>query len=566
MDGPRTIHRRSLFAILKRDARLLLVLMLLVGALRVWVISHTAVAARDSIGFIRYAYRLEHEPWTHVMQDSLHPPLYPLTVLAVALPVRHLAHSADVLVMQYSAQAACALAGMLLVIPMFYLGQHLFDRRVGFWSALLFQCLPVGSHALSDGLTEGVFLLLVATFLLAAAHALRRGSLLYFAICGVCSGLGYLARPEGAALAMVLGAVLIVYRFRFAWRWPTSRVAGCMATLVGCALLTGLPYMVTIKGFTHKYSILWILDHVGIGRHVHDGVDRVHRETPEEEPRLALAPVLEALETGGDVPFPVVLAYWERGWVGGDRHDCSFRWGVTALLREVGRGFHYVVWVPAVLGLWWFRRRAWQTPLVAMIAGLCLFYVIVLLLLTMVAGYISQRHSLVFVLCGMPWAVAGMLELPRRLSAVGAWLGLPKVIVSWAGHRRAAEFLFVVALVIYGLPSSVKALHPTRTGFREAGFWLASHVDEHDEVLDPFCWSEYYAGRVFKKAQYPYDTSKIEPSYVVIDNIYSADHHSHLGGLEKAQRLAKTGTLVYSWPTNYRVDQALVFVYQVARK
>ena len=66
---------------------------------------------------------------------------------------------------------------MLLIVPMFYLGKDLFDRRVGFWSALLFQCLPVGSRALSDGLTEGLFLLLIATGLLLAVGAFRTGSL-----------------------------------------------------------------------------------------------------------------------------------------------------------------------------------------------------------------------------------------------------------------------------------------------------------------------------------------------------------------------------------------------------
>jgi hypothetical protein len=563
------MHRSNgLLVALRRDYRLLLLLLLLASGLRVWIISHTAVAARDSIGFIRYAYCLEHQPWKQVLRDSLHPPLYPLTVLAVAVPARHLVHSADVLTMQYSAQAASALAGVLLVIPMFYLGKHLFDRRVGFWSALLFQCLPVGSHALSDGLTEGVFLLLTASFLLAAAHALRRRSALYFAICGACSGLAYLARPEGAALALVLGAVLVVYQLRPAWRWPGFQVRRCAAHLVGVALLFSVPYMCVIGGFTHKLSILWIMQKVGLVHHADDGHHRVGVEPRDREPQLAWADDLEERDTDsrpGPLPLAVIWAKWDWGWGGaGERHDCSLRWGANALLKELARGFHYVAWIPALFGLWWFRRRAWQTPLVAVITSLCLFYVVVLLLLGMVAGYISQRHSLVFVLCGAPWAVAGMLEMPRRMSVIGTWMRAPAAVINWGGQRRAVEVLFAAAIALYGVPASLQPLHPTRVGFREAGFWIASNLDPNDEVLDPFCWTNYYAGRVFANAQLPVDQTKVEPKYVVIDSIYSADHHSHLPDLEKAQRLAATGRLVYHWPVNCDAQQALVFVYQVS--
>src|SRR5438067_1669545 len=64
-------------------------------------------------------------------------------------------------------------------------------RRVGFWSALLFQCLPASARILSDGLSEGVFLLLTAVALLLAVHALRSGSVACFTLCGICGGLAY---------------------------------------------------------------------------------------------------------------------------------------------------------------------------------------------------------------------------------------------------------------------------------------------------------------------------------------------------------------------------------------
>jgi len=132
-------------------------LLLLSAGIRVWHIHHTEVTARDGVGFIRYAWQLQHEPWTTVLRGNPHPPLYPLAILGVSIPLRQLVNDDASRAMQLSAQVASALAGVLLVIPMYYLGKELFNRSVGFWSAAIFQCLPASSRVLSDALAEGLW-------------------------------------------------------------------------------------------------------------------------------------------------------------------------------------------------------------------------------------------------------------------------------------------------------------------------------------------------------------------------------------------------------------------------
>src|SRR5947209_3577018 len=77
--------------------------------------------------------------------------------------------------MQLSAQLASCLASVLLVVPMFYLGRELLDRRTAFWATVLFQCLPATGKMMADGLLEPVFLVCVSTALLFAARGLRTG-------------------------------------------------------------------------------------------------------------------------------------------------------------------------------------------------------------------------------------------------------------------------------------------------------------------------------------------------------------------------------------------------------
>src|SRR3954471_18327983 len=88
------------------DARWLVLLLALTVALRVWLLCHTEVAARDSIGFIRYALQFETQPWNEVVHQNHQHPGYPFTVLAVSWPVRQFVAKPDVIRMQLSAQLA----------------------------------------------------------------------------------------------------------------------------------------------------------------------------------------------------------------------------------------------------------------------------------------------------------------------------------------------------------------------------------------------------------------------------------------------------------------------------
>src|SRR5262249_3949187 len=193
------------------------------------VIGHTEVVARDGIAFINYALELEKKPWTEVLQSSPQHPGYPLSILAVSGPIRDYLGKTDCDTMQLSAQIASALAGILLVIPMFLLGKQLFDRTVGFWAALLFQCLPVSGRILSDGLSEALFLLLMTMALYLALRALRSQSSTLFAWCGLFGGLAYLTRPEGVVLVIAVVLLLLVMQavpsWRRPWRWTFASSA-----------------------------------------------------------------------------------------------------------------------------------------------------------------------------------------------------------------------------------------------------------------------------------------------------------------------------------------------------
>lgn len=498
----------------RRDLALVLALVALAVALRAWSLRHTEVAARDSIGFIRYAWRLRHEPWPEVVRTSEQHPGYPALVLAASEAVRHYSPGPDHRVMQRSAQLAASACGVLLVVPMFLLGRELFDRRVGFWAAAAFQCLPAGGRTLADGLSEPTFLLFAVAALWLGTRALRDGSAVAFAAAGLCGGLAYLTRPEGGLVVGATGLVLLGAQAVRAWRRPWRRVLVCGAALGAAALAVGGPLVAVTGKWTTK-------------------------PTGEKVLRTAAA--------GSFRPSPVVAAAPLAVWWPEDQDRLT--WGLKALGRVWVEGGNYVLAVPALLGLVCGWRRLRDRPGTWLVLLVCLGLCLVLWRVAVVAGYLSDRHMLLVLLGTTYWAAAGTAFVGDRVGRL-----YPR------GNWCAAALL--AALAASGLPKVLEPLHANRSGFRDAGLWLAEHAAAADPVLDPYCWAHYYAGRLFLEGRdLTPPPGHTHTQYVVLER--GASRHERLPTLPVAEELARRGQVVYRLAVKRGKKDAEVFVYAV---
>lgn len=509
MDDPATTSRRGW-----SDAILLALLLLIAGAIHGWILTHTEVPARDSIGFIRYSLALQSQPLTEALQHGQQHPAYPLAIAAVSLPVRHfLGMTSESLML--SAQLTSALAGMLLVLPMFYLGKELFDRRVGFWAALLFQVLPAASRVTSDGLSDALFFLLTATALLLGARALRRQSPTELGLCGLFSALAYLTRPEGALIALVVLLILLAVQVRRNLRWPWRRAAaGCTAFAVAFAIAAG-PYMTVIGGFSNKPTSRKFLN--------------LSHETdtlppPPDQARAAFGPL---------------LAVWWNGYAQQSGHP-PLSWALWALIREMVRVSQSVLWLPLLLGLWQFRRRLVQVPGLMVLLVLAGIYAVIVARMAVVVGYLSERHTLFLMFCGMFWAAAELVWLSERIPVLLAKVGRPVPL-----RCQSLVTIACLSALAAGLATeALRPLHANRAGHRAAGLWLRDRFRPGDEILDPFCWAHYYAGAVFAE-NVGLAPAHPRTRYIVLEN--STGQHSRLPLMVIARHLAMQGVPVYRW-------------------
>ena len=162
-------------------------------------------------------------------------------------------------------------------------------------------------------------------------------------------------------------------------------------------------------------------------------------------------------------------------------------WGLAVLGYEIAKGACYVGAAAALLGLWLDRRRLVYLPGDWMMLLVCLGVAYALWRVVVVVGYLSDRHTLLILLCGGPWCVAGLVAASEFLAA-----RLPGVTL---GRGGASALPLLLALVT--LPKTLQPLHLHRTGFREAGQWIAQHSLPFEHIDDALCWSHYYGDRVF---------------------------------------------------------------------
>jgi 4-amino-4-deoxy-L-arabinose transferase-like glycosyltransferase len=520
----------------ERSWKLLILLLVLAAGMRTWVVANTEVMSRDAHIYIDYALQLESRPWQEVLLGNHQHPGYPLTILAASVPVSQVLGRTDCVAMQLSAQLVSAIAGVLMVVPMFFLGKILFNARVSFWAALLFQCLPVSGKILSDGLSESLFLLLVATALLLAVQGIRLRTPWRFIPCGLCGGLAYLIRPEAVVIVGVIGLVLLIMQgvplWRRGWRW-TIASGTCLALT---ALAAGSPYYLATGQFTNKPSGKTFVPAADSDEATPSPAARAHDDARHVQAAVVFAPAPLAVWLNRDLSLPERLGTGLRG-----------------VLSEVLKGFHFVAWLPALLGLWWERRRLLPRPEAWLIALLMLVDFLILWRLAMVAGYVSERHVVLLVMCGLLPAAACLLELPRLVGASRAW-----------------ALVLLLALIGASLCRTLQPLHANRAGHHAAGLWLAQHAGPDDEVADShFGWAKFYAGRpVYAKDPVAHGPDFHATRFVVkgssLERVNPYGQTNSQADMTEQEIKEAGGRPVFHWPERSPLAKAKVVVWAVS--
>lgn len=506
------------------------------------MIANTSMTARDSLGLARDALQLQNpavcaptdpatgqkkKDWTivDVMKTKQHPPGYPLAVLTVFQPVRYATEEPVQDEILRATQVTSAIAAFFLVLPTYWLGRMMFGQFAGFAAALIFQMLPVALEVTSDGLTDGLYLLGFGSAMMLAMRALRKPGVGGFLTTGLAIGCTYLVRPEGLIVAVALAVT--VFGFVLFRLWPFSLSMGRLTALAVGTALPAIPYMVLIGGISNKPT-------AGDALPVIDSTIR-------EQLTVRAATHIEG---------PLFAAWYVPAEDGG-----KAAWIASALFKETFKTFHYASMIFALIGLVVAVKRLRADPWLWFPIVLGGGMLCVLVLLPMIRGYISERHTLPLVYIGVLFAAGGLQALPRLLAP----------IPPWGKHfsTHATSIGALVLIVASCVPTLFKSAHENRLGHKYAGEYLATHMSPENALIDPFEWARFYSGRAIYTV--PDNDPNSPVVFAILESSNKDNPHSRLPQMVNALNVQKDvrSKVVYHWPEDVPVKDAEVLVYRL---
>lgn len=457
---------------LNTERRWLLALLFISCLLRAWHLISTEVTARDSIHFIRMAWQLEHEPWKEVLSKATQHPGYPIAILGMGKLIRPAFPEDLPTAMQVSAQMVSAFASLLLVFPLFFLGRSLFGPPGAALGVFLVQFLPVTARLFPDGLSEALFLFFVFSGIWLFQIGLRQERLTPLALSGLLTGFAYLTRPEGGLIliaCLLVGGYLLLIKQTWLIRRGRGYALVALLILAAAFMVPAVPFALTIGRLTSKPTATRILQ----------------ANPVEATGHLNPGPNQRGIPAG-----PVWAAWYDFQREGAP----GVAWGIWATTGMVIRGLLFAFWLPALLALWkyWDRIKGDPGCLTQTAVACGIYFALVRVAANL--GYVSDRHLVLIVVPALLLAGGYLVDWHCRLWGKGNQAGI------MSGRLKLERTIFVVLgliALVSGAKLTLEPLHSNRSGFKVAGDWIRKNGRPGDEVIDPYQWAHYYAGRVF---------------------------------------------------------------------
>jgi len=434
--------------------------LILCGALRLWLVAHSDLIARDGTALVASAKRFDRDAVGEIKTSLFHP-AYPASIVGVRRVL--LACGADaeqVWTWDLSGQVVSLGAALLATLGLWLFAERLLNWPIAFVSVLLMSLTrkwsALGADVLADALAIcfqvwGALLALIAAERLADG---RKRALAWAAGVGVLTAAAYLVRPEAIFIGPVAASLWLANIARKRAPWRLSLAVVLLAALTA-ALCAG-PYMLTIGAFSRKTSVLKFL------------------------PPPAAS--------------PTAASVWPLAASAGDS-------GVHQIIDQLTISLHLILSVLAlVCVVTWLstRVRRLRTPDRVRIFPSCDGVILMLAAVALPAGplihyahiqKLSHRYLMFQALLLSPLAGAGLTILGQYLQIAADRLGRPV-------RQAQTVFAVIVAALAAGLMAhSLRPLHQGKGNFRTAAAFVREITTPDDFVASTEPWILHYGGR-----------------------------------------------------------------------
>lgn len=437
------------------NVSILLTVALCIG---LYLITTTAVIAKDGVTFIKYAKQLD-VAHTQTMVNEFQHPGYPWLILTAYRMTGFLHENTSILNWVYCAQSVTLIFRLLAIVILYFIAKQLFGARMSFWAILILVLLPKPAEYGSDALSDWPHLFFLVSGLLLLFKGVANKRWWIFGFAGLAAGAGYLIRPECAQL-VVLGSLWLGLQLL----WPKrvmskgKALSALVLILVGFLAIAG-PYM-KLKGAVFPKK--------NVGQFTQRSQQlEVHAENNQT--------ISEATHTSQFTPSNIAKAF---GKLVGNVGETLMWFFVPALLIGMRK---------------WFKGQKWHESESFFIIALIALNIPVMIWLYCKHGYMSNRHTL-------PLLIIPILYVPVGLQELAIWLQdrFSKKAEPSAAINHDERFWFLVLLLIGVSICTPKLFRPIRAekqGYRAAAEWLKANTDSAAIVAVPDKRISFYAER-----------------------------------------------------------------------
>ena len=187
------------------SSKAIFLLLLLAFALRLgWMLYNTQAIENEGTEYARIAQNLlAGKGYVGLLggPESMFPPLFPFLIAASSLVTRDT---------EMAGRLVSIVMGSLLVLPVFFMGEKLFGRRVAYLAAALIAVHPLLVALSASVYVESTYLTLLFASLYFGMRVLDFDGVKQAFFCGLMLGLAYLTRPEGLAYGFLVGFFMLL--------------------------------------------------------------------------------------------------------------------------------------------------------------------------------------------------------------------------------------------------------------------------------------------------------------------------------------------------------------------
>jgi len=481
----RKVESRRIRAMTSRQIFPLLSVAVVYAAVHATLISGKLCPSRDGTRYLKYALRLETEPWKEVFRTSVDHPGYPVFLSLVFSAARTLGLSSPAEEILLS-EGCTALVGLIFVVVAFAVLKRLWGLIPAWGGMLSFVLLPRPAWVFSDVLSDSLHALFWMSSAAMVLRGIELGSPSRLFAAGILAALAYWVRVDALTL---LSSVAIASLSIFLTKpgdgvWP-RRKAALALFLFTLSSSAGVGAFVAVIGklSTKPVSEIFVLG---------------------PEPCLSAGQLVLAVTTPPGTAS-ILASIWHL---------------MSRAAQEVQGVPLVLAGMTAVAAL----RASPLRPRGVFLLSAHVTYLVVLVLVDLRAGYLSGRYFLPLVPFWTGFGMYGLVNIPRRLQrgSIPGWVSLGLAL------SLAAS-----------LPSLLKGRdHASFQEVLQAGQWIKEQMAAQDTLYDPYFYPSFLAGLRGRVVADPLPPPGGHDHYVIIEE-RDIPRKEEVGKLVAAKRLEK---------------------------